>query len=134
MAKKYQKGHIFYEYNWNQWVCVGCGPKYISCTNIQYPNRKPTRFHIDDLREDTQYGIGIKLYESLDILNKQKEKDPSNRLVYFDCDTFHTGTKAVKNGWRWFGRVSRNTDRVNKITNEIRKQAQVYLEFPMEGW
>lgn len=59
---------------------------------------------------------------------------PSNRLVYFDCDTFHTGTKAVKNGWRWFGRVSRNTDRVNKITNEIRKQAQVYLEFPMEGW
>jgi len=55
-------------------------------------------------------------------------------LVYFDCDTFHTGIGAKTNGWRWFGRVSRNTDRVNKITNEIRVNAQVYLEFPMEGW
>jgi hypothetical protein len=55
-------------------------------------------------------------------------------LIYFDCDTFHTGDKAVSNGWRWFGRVSKNTDRVNKITNEIRVNAQVYLEFPMEGW
>lgn len=55
-------------------------------------------------------------------------------MYYFDCDTFHTGIKARKNGWRWFGRVSRNTERVNKITNEIRVNAQVYLEFPMEGW
>lgn len=55
-------------------------------------------------------------------------------LYYFDWQTFHTCTKAVSNGWRWFGRVSRNTDRVNKITNEIRVNAQVYLEFPMEGW
>lgn len=58
----------------------------------------------------------------------------SGQLVYFDCDTFHTGVKTVSNGWRWFGRVSRNTDRVNEITNEIRCNAQVYLEFPMEGW
>ena len=55
-------------------------------------------------------------------------------LYYFDCDTFHTGQKATGNGWRWFGRVSRKTDRVNNITNEIRVNAQVYLEFPMEGW
>ena len=55
-------------------------------------------------------------------------------LIYFDCNTFHTGIGARSNGWRWFGRVSRNTDRVNKITNEIRVNAQVYLEFPMEGW
>lgn len=55
-------------------------------------------------------------------------------LYYFDCDTFHTGTKAISNGWRWFGRVSRNTERISKITNEIRVNAQVYLEFPMEGW
>lgn len=59
---------------------------------------------------------------------------PDRMLVHFDWQTFHTGTKAVSNGWRWFGRVSRNTDRVNKITNEIRVNAQVYLEFPMEGW
>jgi len=59
---------------------------------------------------------------------------PDRQLVYFDCDCFHSGVKAISNGWRWFGRVSRNTERTNKITNEIRKQVQVYLEFPMEGW
>ena len=59
---------------------------------------------------------------------------PNKQLVYFDCNTFHTGDKAISNGWRWFGRVSKNTERVNKITNEIRRQVQVYLEFPMEGW
>lgn len=64
----------------------------------------------------------------------EEYRAPSNRLIYFDCDTFHTGIKATGNGWRWFGRISRNTDRVNKITNEIRNQVQVYLEFPMEGW
>ena len=41
--------------------------------------------------------------------------------------------EGVGAGWRWFGRLSRNTDRVRKITNEVRQQAQVYLEFPMEG-
>jgi hypothetical protein len=55
-------------------------------------------------------------------------------LYQFNWQTFHTGTKAIKNGWRWFGRVSRNTDRTKTITNEIRVNAQVYLEFPMEGW
>lgn len=59
---------------------------------------------------------------------------PDRRLIHFDCDTFHQGRKAVGNGWRWFGRVSRKTDRALTITNEIRRQAQVYLEFPMEGW
>lgn len=59
---------------------------------------------------------------------------PDRHLIFFDCDDFHQGTKAVASGWRWFGRVSRNTDRVQTITNEIRSQAQVYLEFPMEGW
>jgi hypothetical protein len=59
---------------------------------------------------------------------------PDRQLVYFDCETFHTGDKAVTNGWRWFGRVTRNSDRTKTITNEIRRQVQVYLEFPMEGW
>ncbi len=55
-------------------------------------------------------------------------------LYFFNCDTFHTGQKALLNGFRWFGRVSRNTDRIENITNEIRVNAQVYLEFPMQGW
>lgn len=61
-------------------------------------------------------------------------KAPSNRLIYFDCHAFHAAEKAIAGGWRWFGRVSRNTARVNNITNEIRQQAQIYLEFPMNGW
>ncbi|UOX40381.1 hypothetical protein UGMREWDR_CDS0062 [Aeromonas phage GomatiRiver_11] len=59
---------------------------------------------------------------------------PDRRLVQFDWQTWHTGSKTVKNGWRWFGRVSRNTDRILTISNEIRRNAQVYMEFPMEGW
>lgn len=59
---------------------------------------------------------------------------PDRMLVHFDWQTFHSGTKAAGTGWRWFGRVSRSTDRVRKVTNEIRVNAQVYLEFPMEGW
>jgi len=58
----------------------------------------------------------------------------SGELIQFDWKTFHTGTKCVMPGWRWFGRLSRNTERTKNITNEIRRQAQVYLEFPMEGW
>lgn len=56
----------------------------------------------------------------------------TNRIVYFDWQSMHQGTKAVGNGWRWFGRASYQTDR--KVTNEIRRQVQVYLENPMEGW
>ena len=52
----------------------------------------------------------------------------------FDWQTFHAGVKAVAGGWRWFGRVSRNTDRTKNITNEIRVNAQVYLDFLTEGW
>lgn len=57
---------------------------------------------------------------------------PSNQLIYFNDRTFHQGTRANRGGWRWFGRASWNTDR--KPTDEIRRQVQVYLEHPMEGW
>jgi hypothetical protein len=58
----------------------------------------------------------------------------SGKLIQFDWQTFHQGTKAVGSGWRWFIRLTRNSDTVNRPANEIRKQTQVYLEFPMEGW
>ncbi len=61
-------------------------------------------------------------------------KAPSLTLLQFDWQTFHQGTKARGSGWRWFGRVTRYSDRCDEITNEIRTQVQVYLEFPMEGW
>ncbi len=59
---------------------------------------------------------------------------PDCQLVHFDCHTLHTSVPAVKDGWRWFIRVSKNTDRINKITNEIRNQVQIYLDYPMQGW
>lgn len=58
----------------------------------------------------------------------------SGKYIQFDCDAFHTGSKARGNGWRWFIRLSRNTDRQKNITNEIRRQVQVYMENPIEGW
>jgi hypothetical protein len=64
----------------------------------------------------------------------QRISAPDRQLIYFDCDAFHTGVKANAAGWRWFGRASIETERTGKVTNEIRRQAQVYLEFPMEGW
>jgi len=59
---------------------------------------------------------------------------PDRHILGFNWQSFHRGVKARHVGWRWFGRVSYNTDRVKQVTNEIRRQVQVYLEFPMEGW
>jgi hypothetical protein len=54
------------------------------------------------------------------------------KLIEFNWQTFHQGKQATHNGWRFFARLSRNTKR--EFKNEIRRQAQVYLEIPMEGW
>lgn len=59
---------------------------------------------------------------------------PSGKLIRFDDHSFHTGQKAIKGGWRWFGRASILTKRVHHCTNEVRNQVQVYMENPMEGW
>lgn len=58
----------------------------------------------------------------------------SGDLVEFDWQTMHTAQAARANGWRWFIRASRKTDRTKNITNEIRRQVNVYLEYPIEGW
>lgn len=76
----------------------------------------------------------IEVEKLLENKRLQKYKAESGKLIQFDWQTFHTGIKAISNGWRWFGRISRFTDRINQRTNEIRSQVQVYLEFPMEGW
>ncbi len=59
---------------------------------------------------------------------------PSNRMVQFDAHTWHQGTRATRGGWRFFIRFSRNTERALKVTNEVRRQVQVYLDSPYEGW
>lgn len=63
-----------------------------------------------------------------------KKEIDSGIYIEFDWQSMHTGQRAVKGGWRWFVRLSRNTTRQINITNELRNQVQVYLEFPMEGW
>jgi hypothetical protein len=58
---------------------------------------------------------------------------PSGALIEFDDRAFHQGTAARASGWRWFIRVSRDTDRVKRCTNEVRRQVQVYLDVKA-GW
>lgn len=71
----------------------------------------------------------------------KKISAPSNTLVEFNDRSWHQGTVAVSNGWRWFGRISRYRDkdgnkiaRRNARTNETRRQVQVYLSNPHKGW
>lgn len=61
-------------------------------------------------------------------------KAKSGIMYEFDNYSFHQGTAAVSSGWRWFIRVSKDTHRAQHCKNEIRKQTQVYMENPMEGW
>ena len=72
----------------------------------------------------------VEEYIKMGVMDQQAA--PTNKLVFFDNNAFHTGIKAVKNGWRFFIRASINTNR--KPLNELRRQVQVYLENPMEGW
>ena len=72
----------------------------------------------------------VENYLSTGVLERRTA--PSNRLIYFNDRTWHQGTRCILSGWRWFARASWDTHRVP--TNEIRRQVQVYLEFPMEGW
>lgn len=57
----------------------------------------------------------------------------SGKYIEFDDRSFHQGTFAKKDGWRWLIRISKDTDRVFKCTNELRRQTQVYLDVT-QGW
>lgn len=84
--------------------------------------------------------LGQKFYKVWHPIIIQQIKDgtlksvdaPFNKILYFDWQTLHQGVAAKKNGWRWFIRATTNTKR--KPVNELRRQTQVYLENPMEGW
>ncbi len=99
----------------------------------------PTDFALGE-SEFEEVPLGQKIYEvwhknvEFQIVEGRllKVVAPTNKMLYFDWQTWHQGTKAIKNGWRWFMRASINTER--PIKNEIRRQVQVYLESPMQGW
>ena len=62
-----------------------------------------------------------------------KANDAGTGLVIkFNDLTMHRGSAAVANGWRWFIRVTFNSKR--PVTNEIRRQVQVYLPTLNQGW
>lgn len=99
----------------------------------------PTRF-ITDIIELPDVPIGEKVYKTWDPIlqnlvkqNKIKTVEvPSNRVIYFNSDSFHEGTRAKSRGWRWFGRATYNS--LVKPMNEIRNQVQIYMDDPSEGW
>lgn len=66
----------------------------------------------------------------------ERRSVPSNRLIHFNYHSFHQGTRAVGRGFRWFGRLSWDAgyEQGRPHANEIRRQVNVYLENPMEGW
>jgi hypothetical protein len=60
------------------------------------------------------------------------KKAPELALIHFPFGAFHRGTPATKNGWRFFIRANFNTAR--KPVNEMRRQVNVYLPVPEQGW
>lgn len=56
----------------------------------------------------------------------------SGQVIRFSWQAFHRGMPATKEGWRFFIRASRKTNR--KIFNEVRTQTQVYLPITNQGW
>lgn len=99
----------------------------------------PTEFAIgkSEFPEVELDGKYYKVWHPL-VVEKIKNKElqsisaPDGKLIYFDWQTWHQGIRAQKDGWRFFIRATINTGR--KPTNELRRQVQVYLDAPMEGW
>jgi hypothetical protein len=57
---------------------------------------------------------------------------PMNTLVKFDHESFHKGQRANGDGWRWFIRATKGSNR--QPINKIRTQVQVYIESENTGW
>ncbi len=99
----------------------------------------PTQFAVGEVDLEVPEGIIYKQWhpEVVRLIAEGKmttTSAPSGKYVYFDDRSFHQGVAANAAGWRWFIRISKNTNRVLHTTNELRRQVQVYLEHPMEGW
>lgn len=71
----------------------------------------------------------------------QRVEAPLRRLIKFDDRTWHRGTAAKANGWRWFIRATRYRDQHGRVitrptpsANEIRAQSQIYMSATNAGW
>lgn len=99
----------------------------------------PTEFAVGDCRmPDVPLGETIYKVWNDEVEDRIKDGEllrmqvRSNRIILFDDQSFHRGTQAIKRGWRWFGRVSTGTGLQAK--NEVRRQVQVYMPVPTQGW
>jgi hypothetical protein len=104
----------------------------------------PTQFAVGKQSYPEVPLFGPNVYEVWnDLVNQDVEEGalslvsaPSNQLVHFDHNAFHRGSKCVRKGWRWFGRLTWNAGYENGRPhhNEIRRQVNVYMDQPMKGW
>lgn len=84
--------------------------------------------------------VGKKIYKELSPIVERLCEDgmlkrviaPEGRMIYFDWETWHKGTPATKNGFRFFIRATRWSKLPAK--NEIRLNANVYMPVIEEGW
>lgn len=118
-----------------------------------YPERP---FHVAALVGDdisrTQFALGKadfeyvpkgkKFYQEWHPIVEQKLADgeleeyviPMHKMIHFNDRSWHQGVQSTGSGWRWFGRAAFACDRLKNPANELRRQVQVYMPAPMEGW
>lgn len=103
-------------------------PTEFALGKVEYPDVPLGEIVYKDWHQRVEADIGFGALERVQV--------PTNHLIHFDHESFHQGTRAVKGGWRWFGRLTWDAGYGDGRPhhNEIRKQVQVYLENPMEGW
>lgn len=115
-----------------------------------YDNRKTSpmhwMMHLGDTYADPEFVTEpvsvprlpgrVKVYKAwdryIDALDPAREAVRSGQVVRFSWEAFHRGMPATQNGWRFWIRASLGSSRT--VTNEVRKQVQVYLSDPSEGW
>lgn len=119
-------------------------PKFYSrhCLALVGGDIAPTEFAVGRCSLPHVNGLVYKEWDKLvndyareGILQVKRAED--RRLYHFNCDTFHQGTQAVGKGWRWFGRISWNAGYgrgKRPHFNELRRQVNVYMTAPKEGW
>lgn len=99
-----------------------------------------TEFAVGDFKF-TPPKIGRVIYRDMDPIIEQACTDgvlsrlqvPKDTLVWFTDRDWHRGVQSTNNGWRWFARLTWRTKEL-PIANEMRLNANVYMQVPEEGW
>lgn len=96
----------------------------------------PTEFAVEPFEIDDSLLRSSRVYHACNELLERKP--PASRRIVpgefasFDSLVWHRGTRAEKQGWRLFVRISQSEH--YQPLNEIRTQTQVYLSDAGAGW